>query len=441
VGSGVYVFIEGSSVKKRLDVRDLKLGMYVSGLDRPWLETPFLFQGFLIDTDEQLATLRQYCRYVDIDTEQGSEIQQDKTPAPEHVTQPRKIAEDDLERKRIEFDMLRAQARPIEQTQTYEDLSDVEDEIRLVADAYRDSITLMQTVFEDAQKKRNIDTAGITISVGRLANSIIRNPDALMLFSQIKDKDNYTAQHSLRVCILALTFGRQLGMELSAIKALGIGAMLHDIGKVRIPDEILKKPEKLTKPEIELMKLHVPYGLQILRAQAPGLPTVALDVVGWHHERYDGSGYMSGAKGNEISQFGHIGGITDHFDALTSDRPWRKGAAHHTTLMKMYDQRGKLFHPVLIEQFIRSMGVYPIGSVVQLNTGEAGVVITRNRNRHLRPRVVVASKADNSLYDEARTVDLTKDRAPDGRMYEIVRVLGPDEHSINPIDHLPVLAA
>lgn len=150
---------------------------------------------------------------------------------------------------------------------------------------------------------------------------------------------------------------------------------------------------------------------------------------------------MSGAKGNEVSQFGHIGGITDHFDAVTSDRPWRKGVAHHTTLMDMYDQRGKAFHPDLVEQFIRTMGVYPIGSVVQLNTGESGVVITRNRDRHLRPRVVIAAKADNKLYRAGRTVDLTSGRSPDGRLYEIVRVLGPDEHVINAVDYLPVLAA
>jgi putative nucleotidyltransferase with HDIG domain len=427
-------------VKKRLDVRDLQIGMYVSALDRPWLETPFMFQGFLLDAEEQLETLRQYCEYVYIDTDLAQQIPDEAAAVAAALIKTEK-SDDDLERKRLEFEMLRAQAKPVAQTQIYEDVSDVEEEIEVVADAYRQSIEMMDQVLEDAQKKRNIDTAGITISVGRLANSVIRNPDALMLFSQIKNKDAYTAQHSLRVCVLALTMGRQLGLEVGAIKALGIGALLHDIGKVRIPEEILKKPGRLTKPEIELMKLHVPYGLQILRSQAPGLPTVALDVVGWHHERYDGSGYMSGAKGNEISQFGHIGAITDHFDAVTSDRPWRKGAAHHSTLMSMYDQRGKLFHPGLVEQFIRSMGVYPIGSVVQLNTGEAGVVITRNRRRHLRPRVVLAAKADNSLYRVARTVDLTKDRSPDGRMYEIVRVLGPDEHKINPIDHLPVLAA
>ena len=414
--------------------------MYVSALDRPWLETPFMFQGFLLEAEEQLETLRQYCQYVYIDTDQARYIPVEPGPVVAINAKSDK-ADDDIDRKRLEFEMLRTQAKPLEQIQAYKDVSDVEEEIEAVADAYRQSIDMMNQVFEDAQKKRNIDTAGITISIGRLANSVIRNPDALMLFSQIKNKDIYEAQHSLRVCILALTMGRQLGLEIGAIKALGIGALLHDIGKVRIPDEILKKPEALTKPEIELMKLHVPYGLQVLRSQAPGLPTVALDVVGWHHERYDGSGYMSGAKGNEISQFGHIGAITDHFDAVTSDRPWRKGIAHHTALMSMYDQRGKLFHPALVEQFIRSMGVYPIGSVVELNTGEAGVVITRNRSRHLRPRVVLAAKADNSLYRVARTVDLTKDRSPDGRMYEIVRVLGPDEHQINPVDHLPVLAA
>lgn len=430
-------------MKKRLDVRDLQLGMYVSALDRPWLETPFMFQGFQLETSEQLETLRQYCSYVFIDTslsrtvaspEPVPFVQTNKAPAP--LTTPV-----EQERQRMEFEMLRAQARAVVQEQVYHDQTDLEEEIDQVQDAYKSTSDLMQNVLEDAQKKRNIDTAGVTVSVGRLANSVIRNPDALMLFSQIKDKDEYTAQHSMRVCIMALTLGRQLGMELGAIKALGIGALLHDVGKVRIPDELLKKPEALTKPEIELMKLHVPYGLQILRAQAPGLPTVAFDVVGWHHERYDGSGYMSGAKGNEISQFGHIGAITDYFDAVTSDRPWRKGAAHHTTLMEMYDQRGKLFHPTLVEQFIRSMGVYPIGSVVQLNTGEAGVVITRNRERHLRPRVVLAAKADNRLYRVGRSVDLTQDRSPDGRMYEIVRVLGPDEHSINPVDYLPIMAA
>lgn len=399
-----------------------------------------MFQGFRLTTEEQLGTLKQYCEFVDIDTDLTRESPVEKTDTPP-VVEPTLTLENEQDRKRLEFEVLRAQANPMAQEQIYQDQVDVDEEIPFVRNAFEDSYSLMQGVFEDAQKKRNIDTAGVKISVGRLAESVIRNPDALMLFSQIKNKDDYTAQHSLRVCILALTLGRQLGMEPSAIKALGVGALLHDIGKVRVPDEILKKPDVLTKPERELMKLHVPYGLQILRSQAPGLPTVALDFAGWHHERYDGSGYMSGARANEISHFGHIGAITDHFDAVTSERPWRNGAAHHTTLMNMYDQRGKEFHPELVEQFIRSMGVYPIGSVVQLNTGESGVVITRNRERHLRPRVVIAAKADNKLYRAGRCVDLTCDRSPDGRLYEIVRVLGPDEHRIDSVRYLPVLAA
>jgi HD-GYP domain-containing protein (c-di-GMP phosphodiesterase class II) len=414
--------------------------MYVSALDRPWLETPFMFQGFRLASEEQLETLRQYCDFVDIDTELTREVPADE-PGTRQITGSTELPENEQDRKHLEFEVLRAQANPMAQTQAYQDQADVDEEISIVGAAYENSIDLIHEVFEDAQKKRNIDTAGVKISVGRLTESVIRNPDALMLFSQIRDKDDYTAQHSVRVCILALTLGRQLGMEPGTIKSLGIGALLHDIGKVRIPDDILKKSEALTKPERELVKLHVPYGLQILRSQAPGLPTVALDFAGWHHERYDGSGYMSGAKGNEVSQFGHIGGITDHFDAVTSDRPWRKGTAHHTSLMDMYDQRGKAFHPELVEQFIRTMGVYPIGSVVQLNTGESGVVITRNRDRHLRPRVVIAAKADNKLYRAGRAVDLTSGRSPDGRLYEIVRVLGPNEHVINPVDYLPVLAA
>ncbi|MFV1997506.1 MAG: HD-GYP domain-containing protein [Acidiferrobacterales bacterium] len=428
-------------MKKKLDVRDLKLGMYVSALDRPWLETPFLFQGFSLITEDQLEALRQYCESVYIDTDQTRNLPADELASRRTAESAKRPEKNEQDRKHLEFEVLRAQANPMAQIQIYQDQADVDEEISIIGAAYNDSIDLVHEVFEDAQKKRNIDTAGVKISVGRLAESVIRNPDALMLFSQIRHKDDYTAQHSIRVCILALTLGRQLGMEKGTIKSLGIGALLHDIGKVRVPNEILNKAVALTKPERELVKLHVPYGLQILRSQAPGLPTVALDFAGWHHERYDGSGYMSGAKGNEISQFGHIGGITDHFDAVTSDRPWRKGTAHHTCLMDMYDQRGKAFHPELVEQFIRTMGVYPIGSVVQLNTGESGVVITRNRDRHLRPRVVIAAKADNKLYRAGRTVDLTSCHSPDGRLYEIVRVLGPDEHAIKAVDYLPVLAA
>lgn len=427
-------------MKKRLDIRDLKLGMYVSALDRPWLETPFMFQGFRLTTKEQLEALKLYCDFVDIDTELTREPSTEKTIA-RPTARSTLLLENEQDRQRLEFEVLRAQANPLAQIQTYADQVDVNEEISVIGDAYRDSVDLIHEVFEDAQKKRNIDTAGVKISVGHLAESVIRNPDALMLFSQIRDKDDYITQHSLRVCILALTLGRELGMEPGAIKALGVGALLHDIGKVRISDEILKKADALTKAERELMKLHIPYGLQILRNQGPGLPTVALDFACWHHERYDGSGYMSGAKGNEISQFGHIGAITDHFDAVTSDRPWREGVAHHTTLMNMYDQRGKVFHPELVEQFIRAMGVYPIGSVVQLNTGESGVVITRNRERHLRPRVVIAAKADSKLYRAGHMVDLTSGRSADGRLYEIVRVLDPNEHVINAVDYLPVLAA
>lgn len=399
-----------------------------------------MFQGFRLATEEQLETLREYCDFVDIDTDlTRNPVDADAAVDPSTLVTPK--LENEQERKHLEFEVLRAQAKPVAQEQAYPDQVDVIEEIHRVREAYEGSVDLMNSVFEDAQKKRNIDTVGIKVLVGELVESVIRNPDALMLFSQIRNKDIYTAQHSMRVCILALTLGRQIGMESSAINALGVGALLHDIGKVILPDDLLKKNDPLTKAERELMKTHIPAGLKILRNYAPDLPTVALDFVGWHHERYDGSGYMSAAKGNEISQFGHIGAITDHFDAVTSERPWRKGAAQHSTLMNMYDQRGKEFHPELVEQFIRSMGVYPIGSVVQLNTGESGVVITRNRVRHLRPCVVIAAKADNSLYRAGRTVDLTGDSSPDGRRYEIVKVLGQDEHNIDSLRYLPVMAA
>lgn len=426
------------NMKKKVLIQDLMLGMYIAELDRPWGETPFIFQGFELSSQEQLETVSRLCTYVYIDTELGHHSTDSASARQQQV---RPAALEPVNKKRLEFELLRSHAHSVLHAEPYADKTVLEEEVERVRETYDAACDLINNSLDDARMGRIINMPEMRTIIGKMAASIVRNPDALMLFAQLRAKDEYSAQHAIRSSVLSLALGRQLGMDAESMQVLGIGALLHDIGKVRIPDEILTKPEELTAAEAEIIKQHVPFGLQILRTSAPDLPTMALEVVGWHHERFDGSGYMTGAKGSEVSQFGYIGGIVDYFDGITSERPWRAATAPHTALMHMYDRRGQAFHPKLVEQFIRCIGVYPIGAVVQLNSGETAVVVTRNRERYLKPRVMLATDVQGVPYHSGRILDLTSAKRSDGAPYEINKVLDVGEYSINPVEYFPLLAA
>jgi len=271
-----------------------------------------------------------------------------------------------------------------------------------------------------------------------MAQSIIRNPDAMICLSQLKMKDEYTALHSLRVSILALVFGRHLGFDEEQLNLLGLGALLHDIGKMKVPNDILNKPGRLTEQEFDIMRSHVPEGVKILEATSD-VPSIAIDVARFHHERTAGGGYAKGLKGEQISHFGRIGGIVDCYDAITSDRVYHQGMSSHGALKKMYEWRHKDFDPNLIEQFIQCMGIYPIGSLVEMNTGSIGVVATINRERRLKPHVVMILAADKQPMQPPKVFDLMHPHpGVDDRPLEIKAVLASGTHDINPTDFLPI---
>jgi len=188
------------------------------------------------------------------------------------------------------------------------------------------------------------------------------------------------------------------------------------------------------------MKGHVPFGVGIL-GRTKGIPSRAVEVTRLHHERYGGTGYISNLKGDQISEFGLIGAIVDVYDAITSDRVYQRGISPLDALKKMYEWRNRDFHPMLVEQFIQCIGIFPIGSVVMLNTKEIGVVRTMNRTQRLKPQVVLVLKADSSRYGALRAVDLAQEQTPTGQPYEIAKVLPPGQFGIQPVDYLPVMAS
>jgi len=424
-------------MKRQVAVQDLRIGMYVADLDRPWLETPFLFQGFVIRSNEDLDTLKRYCQHVYVIDQDQAGRQDAKTP-----NRPRSASigagESGDTPVATENDLLRLTNHPSARA-IYPDRTTVEDEIGRITDTAKVAHAYCHQMFDNVRLGRGLNVPQAKQIVGEMVDSILRNPDALTCFTLLKKKDVYTAEHSLRVSVLAMVFGRHLGFERDMLYVLGLGALLHDIGKALVPLDILNKPKMLDAREIETMKQHVPWGLELLD-DVSGIPRSSLEVVRSHHERYDGRGYMDRLSGTKIGVFGMIGAIADTYDALTSDRVYRTGSSPHAALKRMYELRASAFHPTLAEQFIQCLGIYPVGSIVQLNTREIGVVAGLNRDRRLKPYLVLARRADNTPYPAMPAVNLSTRATRDGKPCEIERVLEPADCGINPAYFLPVPA-
>lgn len=421
-------------MRRIVQVGDLRQGMYVCELDRPWRETPFLFQGFEITSQGELDLLKQYCKYVyvesDLSTVAPPEQAQESTRTARSTD---KGTATSTPRLRVLENKIPTSPRP---RSAYRQTT-LDEEAEIVRATHKEATALIYSVMEDVHLGKSIDTKGAKKVVAGMAASVLRNPDALVCFTHLKKRDDYTALHCLRVSILALVFGRHLGLNENELNLLGIGGLLHDIGKMRVPDGILNKPGKLTEREFEIMKSHVPLGVEILQ-RTESVAAKSIEVTRQHHERYSGVGYMSQLKGEQITQFGMIAAIVDVYDAITSDRIYQEGISALDALKKMYEWRGRDFHPKLVEQFIQCIGIFPIGSVVVLNTEEIGVVRTLNREQRLKPQVVLVLRPDKTRYGALRAVDLARDTTPTGKPYEIAKVIAPGQYGIQPVHYLPL---
>lgn len=424
-------------MKIKISSHDLKIGMYVCELDRPWRETPFLFQGFEIRGDADLRKLQQYCREVYV-LEGGPEAAAGSGTWREgkHPASP---AAKRVSAMQFEQELLKLNNHPNARS-TYEDRTTLEEEIQLVKGVYLKAQHMTTQMLDDVRLGRSLDGVIVRRAVSQLAESVLRNPDALTCYAQLKRKDNYLALHSLRSCILALIFGRQLDLGREQIETFGMAGLLHDLGMVKVPDEILAKPGRLTPIETAIVRRHVTWGAEMLE-RSPGMSTAVIEAARNHHERHDGSGYLRGLRGDMIGESGWIIAIVDFYDAVTSERTYQTAISPYAAMRALYDSRGTSFQPELVERFIQCLGVYPVGSVVELNSGEIGVVVALNRTLRLKPRVALARQADKTPYPMPLVVNLMTRRMADGVPCDIERVLDPADAEIDPIQYLPVSAA
>jgi HD-GYP domain-containing protein (c-di-GMP phosphodiesterase class II) len=398
-------------MKKSVPVAELKMGMYIVELDRPWIETPFIFQGFYLESDEQLETLKQYCKtvFVDPDPPKLAEPLPLKPLAPT----PRPAAgagASQLDLSRI------GKVRYVEQ-------APVEHEVKQAAVVYKGTTALASDVVEAVRAGRTLDTPRVEQAVSSMTESVLRNPEALLLFSQLKEKGDYTTSHAVDVAVYMTAFARFLQLPSEDIILLGYLGLLQDVGKTKLPTELLNKRNRLSETEYAQAKQHVHYSIEILET-TPGLPPRLPELAALHHERQDGSGYPKGLKGKHIGLLGSIAGIVDTFDALTARRPYAEPVPPSAALSMLYKWRGSFFDPVLVEQFIRCIGIFPLGSTVELNSGEIGIVIAQNLEKRLQPRVMVIRDAAGNPLKPQKLLDLSRGlKAPNGEPYRIRRTL------------------
>jgi HD-GYP domain-containing protein (c-di-GMP phosphodiesterase class II) len=388
-----------STVVIEVSPEHLKTGLYVCGLDRPWAETPFLFQGFVIESDDELQTLRRLCKvvYVEVSVEDVEELKSASRKAPTGIA-PDSVAPDPLTHLSNNLTALADQV-PIK------DPVSLEAELTKARDIFDEAKRAVGNVFDQLRRGGGLDVPDLQAVVGSMVDSVFRNRDAMGWLASMKNKDDYLYNHSLAASVWALAFGRHLGLDKETLKVVGAGAMLLDVGKTRLTSELLKRPGKPSEAEWQMIRAHVDDGVKLLEA-APNVDRRIITMIVTHHERLDGSGYPNNLKGEEIPLIGRIAAIVDCYDAMISERSYAKARSTFDAVRELKRLGGTAFPTELVELFIQAVGVFPTGTLVELNTGEVGVVIGQNRYRRLRPEVMLILDAQKKVREEFTTINL-----------------------------------
>ena len=360
--------------------------MYVYELDRPWSETPFVFQRFVLKTQQQLDGLRQHCKHVFVDTAGESTA---RTPELRPGSGP--IAAD-----------LQGTGKFV-----HVERVSVESEFALATETYSAAMTAIKGAFDAIRPDKELDSGELKLAVSNMTESMLRNPNAMVLLSALQERGGYHLGRALNVSIYMIAFARVLGMAVEVIERAGLVGLLQDVGMLKVPQRLREKEVRLSPQEFALVQTHVARTTEQLRS-TPGLSPEIAEIAALHHERHDGSGYPHGKKGDSLGVLGAIAGIVDVFDALTTKRPYAEPMSPSNALNVLQKQRDKAFHPVLVEQFVRCIGFFPVGSVVELNSGETGIVISQNQVKRLLPRVMVVRSAQGQLLRPQKLLDLAK---------------------------------
>ena len=399
---------------KKIGKEQLKLGMFIHDLNCGWLDHAFLRRSFPLKKEDDLRRiLESGIRDVYIDTDRGLDApgQDEREVIQEVKEQMAQVAAP-------------AGVEPSKATHR--------EELEVAKKIQSEATQVVTDVLHDARLGKRIEVERLSPVVGQITESILRNQGTLVSLCRIKERDTYTFQHSVSVCTLLVTFCHYLGLSREVIQEAGIGGMLHDIGKMRVPDRILNKPGKLTDAEFDIMKSHVTLGLDILK-QTPGISTTVMEISGEHHERFEGSGYPNRKKGADISQLGRMAAIVDVYDAITSNRVYHTGMEPSRALQKLFEWSHQHLDAELVQHFIQAIGIYPVGSLVRLESGRLAVVVEQGSAGLLYPVVRLIYDIKRNCRLKPRDEDLSLAESGGDR---ILNAESPEVWQVNPFDFL-----
>ena len=353
-------------------VRNLRPGMYISQLDRPWLDTPFAVQGFYVGDANDIDYVARYCSYVYVDP---------RRKAPAKKAQPRRA--------------------------TVRDQVAFKDEYQQANGDFESASAAMERVFKQISSNGRVDIEAVQVAVTPLIDSVFRNREALAALVRLKDKSDYFYSHSLGVAVWSAVLGRHLGIAKETLVELALAATVMDVGMTKVSENLLAADRALTTEEFQEVQGHVRASLKLLRSSG-ALSNRTLNVVACHHERLNGEGYPRGLKGKEIPVLARIVGLADTYDAMISERSHAKPRSSFEAMQELQDLKDTHFQASLVEHFVQSVGLFPTGTIVELNTGDVGVVVQQNPTRRLRPKIVLILNAEKSPRNQLTVVDLSK---------------------------------
>lgn len=388
-----------SQHQQKVSTADLEVGMYVARLDRPWAGTPFLFQGFFVESQDDIDELRRICQYVYIDLErQYEENPRVKARGTGNYNATTEVTSPNLAKTRVDSDKRPGDANP----------HPMEEELPAAKLAFDDANRAMHEMITKLETDGRLDVQLAVVAIEPMVESVLRNPDAMIWLTRMKSHDTYMYNHSVSSAIWGIAFARHMGLNKAGLREIGLGCMLFDVGKVRLPQALLAKPDKLNESEWRVVRNHVDYSLNLLQG-ASDVTQTTLDLVRSHHERHDGSGYPDGLKANDIPTSAKIAGMVDSYDAITTARPYSHLRSPYEAVREIYTWRGTLFQSEIVEQFMQVVGVFPTGSLVELNNGAVAVVLAQNELRRLKPRVMLVLDENKQRLPQFTTVDLMFD--------------------------------
>jgi len=400
-----------------VDVEHLRRGMYVLHPDRPWLELPFAFQGFAIESDEEIRVFREHCKKVYIDPERSRPPEAQtrapaagdaapaasESPAPA-AGAPGRAGQEPGSRR---GDGRRPRPREAleEQDRRFPDAERFRREVKVAGEARTTARRFLDEAFSDAHKGVSINLSSARSTIAELMTRVTEKPTASLWLTSLNDHDDFTTSHSINTCVLVLLFCLRNQVDPGKLEAIGMGTLLHDVGKSALPRAILRRAGPLTDDEWCQVKRHPEVGYGML-GDSGRIGRGALNIVRLHHERLDGQGYPRGVGGSDLPNYVRLAALANRYQSRVSPRPYRRALTPDRTLQQLYNEAGAWYGEKTVRAFMHAIGIYPVGSVVELDNGALAVIVSSRPNSRLRPTVQLVRTPDGDPYEKLVLVNL-----------------------------------